>query len=194
MKVQETARAYRTAQEKFTFQDYLALPDDGKRYELIEGELIMAAAPRVTHQIVNYNLVSLFIDYFKKNKVGTLLFAPCDVVLDEYTVVEPDIIFVSKENKSILTEENIQGAPDLLVEILSIGTAYYDLLDKKDLYEKHGVKEYWIVDPRGKWIAVYILKEGKYELLQKVEKEGVAASVILKGLEVNLTAVFKLEI
>ncbi|WP_457566616.1 Uma2 family endonuclease [Caldithrix abyssi] len=98
--------------------------------------------------------------------------APLAVDLSEKNVLQPDIIFIAKERQEIVTDKNISGAPDLVVEILSPSTAYYDLFDKKELYEQFGVKEYWIVDPMRQWIEIYNLQGNKFVLTQKLEKQG----------------------
>jgi len=191
MKVKETAVKYRTTKKPFTYQDYLQLPDDGKRYEVINGELIMAPSPITIHQIISTSLSAGLFNYVKENELGTILTAPLDVVLNETNVYQPDIIFISRERKEIITEKNISGAPDLVIEILSPSTAYYDLFDKKEHYEKFGVKEYWIVDPMRQWIEVYQLKEGKFNLVQKLQKQGKLRSELLKGLTIDLQEIFK---
>ncbi|MCD6376664.1 MAG: Uma2 family endonuclease, partial [Caldisericaceae bacterium] len=114
MKVKETAVKYRTTKKPFTYQDYLQLPDDGKRYEVINGELIMAPSPITIHQIISTSLSAGLFNYVKENELGTILTAPLDVVLNETNVYQPDIIFISRERKEIITEKNISGAPDLV--------------------------------------------------------------------------------
>lgn len=129
---------------QFNYDDYLLLPDDGKRYEIIEGELFMAPAPSMKHQYDLFELGVRIREFVKKKKLGIVFLAPCDVILLNTNIVQPDIVFVSKENREIITEKNIQGAPDLAVEITSSSTAERDLVLKKKLYAKFGVKEYWI--------------------------------------------------
>jgi Uma2 family endonuclease len=189
MKVKETSPAFRT-EKKYTYDDYLQLPEDDKRYEVIHGELIMTPAPFTIHQKTCLKIVDLLLQFIKENKVGELLFAPVDVVLSEDNVVQPDILFVAKERSHIITERNVSQAPDLVVEILSSATGYYDLVEKKELYEAFGVQEYWIVDPKKHWVEVYFKEAEKFKLLQRLEKEGVLASKVLKGLQVELVKIF----
>lgn len=191
MLAREAAAVYKTKKKKFTYQDYLNLPEDGKRYEVIEGELVMVAAPNTIHQMVSANLEYEMRMFVKKHKSGILLDAPTDVYLDENNVVQPDILFISEKNKSKVTEKNISGAPDLAVEILSPSTAYHDLVAKKDVYEQFGVKEYWIVDPKRSWVEIFTLKTKKFQLHQRLEKEGVLKSKLLKGFEVSLKTLFE---
>ena len=155
MKVKEQAVSYLAKRKRYTYDEYLNLPDDGKRYEVIDGELVMVADPYTIHQTVSGNLEYELRTFIKKHKLGKIFDAPTDVVLNEYNVVQPDILFIARDRLDIITEKNISGAPDLIVEILSPSTAYYALLEKKELYEKFGVKEYWIVDPKKQRVEVF---------------------------------------
>ena len=146
MKVKDAIATYRGTKKKYTYQDYLELPDDGNRYEIIEGELVMPPAPYTIHQDICRNIATELTIYTRKMKLGKIYFAPTDVVLSDINVVQPDILFISNENLQIITEKNIKGVPDLIVEIISPSTEYYDLFVKKETYEKSGVKEYWLVD------------------------------------------------
>jgi len=129
MKIREKSTSYKTSPQKFTYQDYLNLPDDGKRYEVINGELIIVAAPNTLHQIASGNLEFALRTFLTKHKIGKIFDAPIDVVLSDNNVVQPDILFIAKNNYHIITEKNISGAPDLIIEILSPTTAYYDLFE-----------------------------------------------------------------
>ena len=141
----------------YTFKDYLKLPE-GSPYQLIEGELIMSPSPNSYHQTISKNLEFILIGYTKANKSGIVLHAPIDVYIDEKNVFQPDIIFISKENKSILRKKGIVGAPDLVIEILSVSTMGYDEIVKKNIYLEAGVKEYITVNPSEKIIKTYIDK------------------------------------
>ncbi len=132
--------------KRYTYEDYIKMPDD-VRYELIDGELLMTPSPATRHQIISGNINDIIRSFVKKNNLGTVFYAPCDVVLGNENVFEPDLLFISKENSSIITEANIKGAPDLVVEVLSPSTADRDLIKKKSIYAVFGVKEYWIVYP-----------------------------------------------
>ncbi len=191
MKVKETAVKYQTTKKPFTYQDYLQLPNDGKRYEIINGELIMAPSPLTKHQQISGELFLKLGNFVKERKLGVILHAPLDVVLSEQNVLQPDIIFITKERQEIITEKNISGAPDLVIEILSPSTAYYDLFDKKELYEQFRVKEYWIVDPMRHWIEVYNQQVNKFVLTQKLEKKGRLESAVLKGLALKMEELFQ---
>jgi len=140
-----------------TYEDYLHLPDDGNRYEILEGELHVAPAPKTKHQIVSLNLAAILHQHVRKHKLGRVLTAPTDVVLSRTNVVQPDLIFLSNERLHLLTESNIQGAPDLIVEVLSEFTEERDRTLKMQIYARHGVKEYWIIDPDHETLEVYRL-------------------------------------
>jgi Uma2 family endonuclease len=192
MKVKDAAVAYATKKKIYTYQDYLSLPEDGKRYELINGELIMSAAPNLFHQDVSGNIYYNLRKYIEQNPFGKIYDAPVDVVLSETNVVQPDIIFISNENKHLLAETHIAGAPDLVIEILSPGTAYYDLIEKKELYAVSGVHEYWIVDPKKKSVEVHTNRNGRFELSQRAEGEGVVQSIVIENYQLDLNEIFKI--
>ncbi len=190
MKVRETAPKYLANKKPFTYQDYLNLPDDGMRYEVINGELIMTPSPIVVHQKVSLAISSHLYRYVNKHHLGTVFTAPLDVVFGEKNVLQPDILFISNGRQNIIKDQNIAGTPDLIVEVLSPSTAYYDLFDKKELYEKFGVKEYWIVDPMRHWVENYRLHDDKFVLEQRLEKEGHLRSAVVKDFTLDLKDVF----
>ena len=146
---------------KFTYEDYLNAPED-KRYELLDGELVMAPAPGELHQSVSIWLGSKLFQFVTENRLGKVYSAPFDVVLSDWDVVQPDLVFVSNERTGIITDANLQGAPDLVVEILSPSTAERDKTFKYALYAEHGVGEYWMVDTDAKAITVLLLGEGGF--------------------------------
>jgi Uma2 family endonuclease len=180
--------------EKYTYWDYLKF-DDEKRYEVIYGELIMVPAPNTEHQHFSRNLEFILWNYVRKNKLGQVYDAPIDVVLNNETVVQPDIIFISNQNKEIIKEKGIFGSPDLTIEIISPSSKYRDSYEKKDLYESFKIKEYWLVDPKNKNIEVFSLNEnGKYELFCEgfvSEENNTIKSNVLKGIEVKLEEIFE---
>ena len=179
-----------TEKEKYTYEDYLKLPE-GAPYQLINGELVMSPSPTTYHQIIANNISTLLTQYVRKNKFGTILFSPIDVYFEKHETYQPDIIFVSKERKEIIGEKKIEGAPDLVIEILSESNAYYDLKHKKNIYEKYGVKEYWIVDPIEKSVEVFESKEKKFTLIDRKEEKGKIKSKIFTGLKIQVEEIFK---
>ena len=174
---------------KFTVKDYMSMPD-GKRYQLLDGEMILAPSPATSHQSILRRLSRAIENFVEENALGEVWFAPLDVVLSNHDVAQPDILFVSNSRSSIVTEANIQGAPDLVVEILSPGTATYDRGYKQALYSRHGVREYWLVDPEAE--TVEVLAEGAPALLLHATHrrgEGLT-SPLFPGLAIDLEQVF----
>lgn len=176
---------------KFSYEDYINLPEsETKRYELLEGELVMVPSPNVNHQTVSINLEFIILQFVKQNKLGAVFHAPMDVVLSLDNVVQPDILFISNEQSNIITEKNINGTPDLVIEILSPSTSGRDVTVKHTLYSRYGVKEYWIVDPVGKNIEVHALQKQGLKLLKKYESADLLESPMLKGITIPLSEIF----
>ena len=174
---------------KLTYEDYLRLPED-KRYEIIGGDLFMTPAPSTRHQEVSGNLEAILREFVRKHNLGKVYDAPCDVVLTEHDIVQPDILFISREREHIITEANIQGAPDLIVEILSPSRTWMDQKLKKALYARCGVKEYWIVDPEGRRVEVYLLSKEGYELRRVYGERDSFKSEVIGGLVVKGEEIF----
>jgi len=173
-----------------SIRDYKLLPE-GSPCQLIGGELIMVPAPNPRHQIILGNIVEKVRQFTKG--LGITLFSPVDVYLGEEDAYQPDMIFISKQRQEIVKQDGIYGAPDLVVEILSPSTAYYDIKKKFKVYERCGVKEYWIVDPEMKGVDVFLLKSnGEFELSSKYYEAGIVKSIILDGLEIDLKEIFQL--
>ena len=176
---------------KITYEDYCHLPED-KRYELIGGELFLVPSPSVLHQMVSANLEFILRRFVNEKGLGVVLYAPLDVLFTSTDVVQPDIIFISRTRQEIIKEANIQGAPDLIIEILSPSTSLRDQTIKKQLYAQHGVCELWLVNPIVQSTEVFNLapeghKEPEY-YSRKTKK--ILKSIVLSGLEVNLDEVF----
>ena len=174
---------------RLTYEDYAKTPDD-ERYELIDGELIMSESPIISHQDNRMELGYQIQVFVKTNDLGKVYLADTDVVLSDTDVVQPDIMFISKERRHIIGEANIQGAPDLVVEILSPSTARRDWGVKRELYAKHGVKEYWIADPANKIVWVMLLKDGVLEIQQTCYPGDTIASSVLAGFTVEVDDIF----
>ena len=173
----------------YTYEDYAQLPE-GAPYQLIDGELVMSPSPTPTHQrILRHLSVALHL-FVKEHDLGEILFAPMDVYLSDIDTPQPDLLFIAKARLDIIGEKYIEGAPDLVMEILSPSTAYYDLKKKKRLYESSGVKEYWIVDPEAREIEVYTFVDGRFELFAREADQGPIPSKLLAGFSVDLDAVF----
>ncbi len=176
---------------KFTYEDYKNLPEsETKRYELIEGELIMVPSPTFEHQDISANLEFALAKFVREHQLGKVLDAPLDVVLDDENVVQPDIIFISKARSQIIRKEAIHGAPDLVIEILSPSTGERDRTVKKKLYARAGVTEYWLVDPEHQTIEVLTLKETGFERVALYHRDETLTSPVLPGLHIPLSDVF----
>ncbi len=174
----------------WTYRDYLELNDD-KRYEVINGRLYEMPAPTPWHQRILKRLLNILTGFVEvKENRGEVFPSPIDVVLGERYVLQPDMVFISKERFGIIGDKAIIGPPDLVVEIVSPTSYYRDRYEKFRIYEEAGIKEYWIVYPGEKAIEVWVLKEGKYELYSIASSEGKVRSKVLKGLEVDLKEVF----
>jgi Uma2 family endonuclease len=179
---------------KLTYEDYVEIPEDGKRHEIIDGEEYVTPAPRTKHQAVVSNLHFFLKAYVRSTGAGVVFDAPTDVVLSETDVVQPDLIFISKANKRIVTELNIRGTPDLLVEVISEGSSRNDEVIKKKRYEYFRVPEYWIVDPEQQTVKVFRLQKGAYGNPQVFTSDagGVLTSPQLPGFEASLSDIFAL--
>ncbi|MBE3588882.1 MAG: Uma2 family endonuclease [Thermoanaerobacteraceae bacterium] len=176
--------------ELYTYDDYARLPE-GAPYQLIGGKLVMTPSPSTFHQFVLVRLLGHLLNYQAKENKGAVLVSPLDVYFNQEETFQPDIIFISKERSHIIEHNKINGAPDLVVEILSPSTAYYDLRKKYRVYERYGVKEYWIVDPEDETVEIYLNHDGRFLMHQHVKRQGVASSVILDGFNVELAELFR---
>lgn len=190
MDIQAAELSTKFIPNKYTYNDYLLIDDD-KRYEIIRGGLIMVPAPFTSHQRVLENLGFIISKCVREKDSGKVFYAPTDVVLAEDVVVQPDILFINKERLDIIEEAAIMGSPDLIVEIVSPSSASYDTVEKRDIYEEYGVKEYWLVFPQEKAIEVLTLWDSIFKEFCKGRKTGVVLSKIIDGLGVDLKDVFK---
>ena len=174
---------------KLAYEDYASLPDD-ERYELIDGELMPMPSPKKIHQRLVLDL-SWILRLLEEMGLGELFIAPFDVILSDFNVVQPDLLFVSRERSYIITEDNIRGAPDLVVEILSPSTADYDRTVKRELYERYGVPEYWLVDPYAKTITILRLGADGYNAYAVYGEGDALSSPTLAGFSMNLSELFQ---
>ena len=172
-----------------TYEDYLNAPDD-ERYELLDGELVMTAAPNLAHQKVLFRVARLVEDFVLERGLGEVFIAPTDVVLSDTNVVQPDVIFVSKDRKSILGVDNIRGAPDLVVEVISPTNPERDLVRKREIYARHGVGEYWIADPDARSMRVMVMEGESYRVAGEYGIGDTLTSSTLRGLDLVVGDVF----
>jgi len=178
---------------KLTYDDLVLFPDDGKRHELVDGEHFVTPSPTRKHQRISFNLSGLLWSHLQQYPIGEAYSAPFDVVFSDFDVVEPDILFVSNARRAaVLTEANVQGAPDLVVEIGSPSTRRRDEMLKRRLYERCAVSEYWVVDPELDTIRIYRLVDGRYQRAHELalERGDVLTTPLLPGLQLPLAAIF----
>ncbi len=173
-----------------TFSDYLETPDD-ERYELLGGDLLMPPSPNISHQAVQMSLGSLLYFWVMERRLGQVFSSPCDVVLSDSDVVQPDILFISNERRHIITGANVQGAPDLVVEILSPSTSGHDWTTKRELYGRHGVREYWIVDTDERTVTAFLPRDGRLEVVRTFREGDELSSFVLDGFSVDLGKIFE---
>ncbi len=174
---------------KRTYEDYCATADD-KRYELLNGDLMMVPAPNRKHQGVLGRLHIELGRFTQEHGLGEVYVAPFDVVLSDTDVVQPDLLFISRAREHTITDENVRGAPDLVIEILSPSTADRDVGYKHDLYSRHGVLEYWIVDPMAETVAVHRQRDGRLELADTCGRRDSLGTALLEGLQIELDDIF----
>ena len=179
------------ARTLLTYDDYAALPDDGRRYELHEGELWVTPAPWTRHQRVSLALASLLYSHVTARELGDVLEAPTDCILSRHTVLQPDILFVERERRSIITDRAVEGPPTLVIEILSPSTARIDLGRKRALYAEHGVPWYWIVDPDARTIDALKLVGPAWEPAGRLAGSTVAALAPLPDLVLDPSAIWR---
>lgn len=179
-------------QVKLTYEDYLLIPNDGKRHELLDGDHFMTPSPRPRHQRIVGNLYYAFRSYLAQHPVGEVFIAPLDVVMSPHDVCEPDIVFVSNDQASIVTPMNIQGVPTLVVEVLSDGSRKLDETYKRDRYGQAGIKDYWIVDPEVDLVKVLRLGDRGYvqPIELRLERNDELTSPLLAAFRLPLTMLF----
>ena len=174
---------------KFTYEDYRHTPED-KRYELLDGELIMVPAPRTAHQRASRDILIPINTFVAENDLGEVFIAPCDVVLSDTDVVQPDLLFVSKERSHIINEDNICGAPDLVIEVLSPSTAQRDRTLNRTLYALHSVPEYWQADTDARNVLVLTLENGGYKVAGIYGEGQTLVSPLLQGFTMDIDKIF----
>lgn len=177
--------------EPLTVEDYRSLPEGGPRYQLIEGDLIIAPAPNRFHQDIAGNIYFMLRGYLEKHPIGKLYEAPFDVYFDQFNAYQPDIVFFSKANERRLTDAGADGAPDFIVEILSPKTAILDKRSKRQVFARSGVKELWLVDPDTKTIHVYFLQKDPESPTASYSEKQSFASPHFPGLKINGRKIFK---
>ena len=175
---------------KMTYDQFCLLPEDRKRHELMDGELFVTPAPNPKHQEIVGELYSLLSAFVKANALGKVYIAPVDVVFDEHTTLEPDILFIRQARRGIVGEDAIHGAPELVVEVLSPSTFYHDLRRKMAVYAQFGVQEYWIIDPEKQTIELYGRVGEGLELARRSSSDETFESPLLPGFQLLVNSIF----
>jgi len=187
--VQEEQPVYQVdSTKKYTYQDYLKLPEEpGYRYEVLEGVLVKDPSPNVMHQRVSRRLIRVLEDYINEiDPEGEVFFAPLDVTFQEITVVQPDLFYISGEQKKLVEEARIDGPPTLVVEIISPSTSRKDRIQKRNIYQKAGVQHYWLIHPEERTLECFALRDGVYSLIASGMDEDVVEHPDFPGLTISL--------
>jgi Uma2 family endonuclease len=181
-----------TPSARFTYEDLAGFPDDGRRHEIVGGDHYVTPSPNVKHQAVLGNLMTALRNSLELDPRGFVFAAPLDVVLSDLDVVEPDLIYISRERRAILTDQNVRGAPDLLVEILSPGTRKTDEVVKRKVYEHYGIAEYWVVDPELDTIKIYRRERDAFVRAAELSSEhaDILTTPLLPHFSIGLAKVF----
>ncbi len=181
----------KVAVPRMTIEELDRLPNDGNRYELIDGELFVTAAPRIKHQRISIRLTDWLSPFARAHRLGEVFAAPTDVTPEapRQTKVQPDILFVARDRAHIINQLGIYGPPDLVIEISSESSYRADVQEKFDLYRRCGVKEYWIVYPDDRRVLVYRFAESAEP--RKLVPGDVLTTPLLPGLEIEIRALFE---
>ena len=175
--------------KKLTWEDIKSLPEEGKT-ELVEGKLYMSPTAGYPHQRIGTLLTVEIVPFVQRNDLGEFLGRDVHVIFDEHNHFEPDLCFIAKQRLHIIQGPIINGPPDVIIEIISESNRAHDTKLKFGYYERYGVREYWLVDPREQSIAVYALEDGRYELLGEFRAGDLVRTRVLAGLELNPARVF----
>ncbi len=176
---------------KFSYEDLQHIPPDRNRYEIVDGELFVTPSPITIHQRIVGNLYGHLWNHIRKHRLGEVFVAPLDVVFTQSTVLEPDILFVSRARLHIIGKKNLSGPPDLAVEVLSEASAKLDREIKPKQYALYGVPEFWRIDPDGKTVEVFRLKEGAYDLAARLEFGEMLTTPLFPGLRLPVASLWE---
>lgn len=174
--------------KKWTYTEALDIfpPDLKVKLEILNNKLIIMAAPSILHQKISNRLSNRLTNFVEEKDLGDILVAPTDVKFDENNVEQPDILFISVKRNAIVKANVINGAPDLIVEIISPSNHKKEREEKRALYESRGVEEYWTIFPKKRYVKVELLSDGQYQTFSEVEKEGVIQSSVLDGFQIDI--------
>jgi Uma2 family endonuclease len=177
-------------QGQWTYADYAAIPEDGNRYEVVNGVLYMAPAPSLGHQGIALEIAAYLRDGLQMTGLGRVFIAPADVELSYNNIVQPDVFVVLNEHLDRLAGSRLIGAPDLAIEIASPSTARHDLREKQDAYARAGVSEYWVVTPGEQVVELLVLENGLYSSLGVFHGQAVLPSRIVPNMSVRVEQFF----
>lgn len=186
--------AIATLERKITYAEFRDLEfDEADRfdYELLDGEIVKKSAPSPQHQIVSGNLYIALRSFVQISKLGKVLYSPIDVFLDENSVPQPDLVYISAAKSHLITKDGIMGVPDLVIEIVSPGSLFRDRLQKLGLYAQFGVTEYWVVEPAYQSVEIYMLHDGMHQLFSSASQQGIVQSQVLGGFSVAVEHIFE---
>jgi Uma2 family endonuclease len=175
---------------KFTYKEYCTLPENGRHYQVIDGELIMSPSPTFRHQLIIADLSRHLANFVLRERRGLVLFAPLDVIFSDEDVVQPDIVYIANDRRSIIAREGLRGAPSLCVEVLSPSNRDLDLNAKRLLYAKFGLPELWIVDPDANTLHLFRLQEDYHAPLKVFGANDTLATPSLPGFSLPLSEIF----
>lgn len=185
------AKPVESPRRRYTYNELLAeLQETNQPCELWDGELIMSPAPSFYHQEVVFRFSHWLYDWVSKRNLGKVVNGPIDMVLSPHRVIQPDVVFISSDHFGIISK-TINGPVDLAVEVISLGDRNRDRIEKRDLYEQYGIKEYWLIDPEAQTVEVLHLENGRYQLFMRSIPNQTAASKLLPGFEVPVTALLQ---
>ncbi len=183
-------KGMKRAKVRFNYSDYLQLPED-KRYEILDGEICVVPAPSIKHQRISRRLLLALTHHVLPNGLGEFFHAPCDVILSDETIVQPDLFLVRRERAGIIGESSVCGAPDLVIEILSPGSRSRDLEIKRKIYAAFGIQEYWIVDPEAASVEVLVWEETGYVSAGVYAAEDCLSSPLFPDMNLVLGKIFE---
>jgi Uma2 family endonuclease len=180
-----------TASGKLTYDDYILIPEDGRRHEIIDGVHYVTPAPGRTHQHLIGTLYWAIRSFLEDHPIGEVYLSPFDVLLSAHDIVQPDVLFVRNETLHILNDKNAVGAPDLAIEVLSPSTRRRDRTLKRDLYQRSGVQEYWVVDPVRTEVAVHRRVGDRLAPPATLALSDHLTTTLLPGFELPLSRLFR---
>lgn len=172
---------------RWTYAEYAKLPNDGRVYQILEGELVVSPAPNTLHQMVVVAFVATLVPHVRRGRLGRVLAAPVDVLLGKYSVVQPDVLFVARRRAAVVRRPNVRGAPTLAIEVVSPSSQRTDRVRKLSLYARFALPHFWLVDPAEKWLQEFVLVRGAYRIRTSIAgDDAVFAPALFPGLRIRL--------